>query len=66
MLYVSQKLKVYMLTIYFIDEKCVDYMNHHLWLKTYCDFTYATKGFFSCKVNYNYFLITNWSYKLTF
>jgi hypothetical protein len=24
MLYVSQKLKVYMLTIYFIDEKCVD------------------------------------------
>jgi hypothetical protein len=33
--------------------------NHHLQLKVQCDFTYATKGFFNCKVNCNCFLITN-------
>jgi hypothetical protein len=33
--------------------------NHHLQLKVQCDFIYATKGFFSYKVNCNCFLVTN-------
>jgi hypothetical protein len=51
---------MYMFTIYFIQGKCVDItLSHHLRLKVQCDFTYATKGFFSCKVDCNFFLIIN-------
>ncbi len=56
-----QRMEVYMLTIYFIHGKCVEIMwSHHLWLKVQCNFTYATNGCFNCKVDYNYFLVTNY------
>jgi hypothetical protein len=61
MLYSNQRMEAYMLTIYFIHRKCANIMlSHHLQLKVQCDFTYATKGFFSCKVDCKLFLVTNW------
>ncbi len=58
-------MEVYTLIVYFIHGKCAHItLSHHLRLKVQCDFTYAIKGFFSCKVDCNYFLITivvtNW------
>ncbi len=65
MLYI-QSMEVYTLIIYFIYEKCVDIiLNYHLQLKVQCNFIYATKDFFSCKVDCNCFLITiiaNWNF----
>jgi hypothetical protein len=57
MLYSCQKMEMYTLTIYHIYGKCVNIMlSHHLQLKVQCDFIYATKGFFSYKVDCNYVL----------
>jgi hypothetical protein len=67
MLYTNQRMEMYMLSIYFIHGKCVNItLNHHLQLKVQCDFIYATKGFFSNKVDCNWFLVTNCSHKLVF
>ncbi len=45
MLYVSQRMGVYMFMVYFIYRKCVDIiLSHHLQLKVQCDFTYALKA----------------------
>jgi hypothetical protein len=56
MLYVKQNMEVYMLTIYFIYEKCVDItLNHHLQLKVWCNFIYVTKIFLSRKIHCNFF-----------
>ncbi len=50
-------MEMYTLTIYHIYGKCVNIMlSHHLQLKVQCDFIYATKGFFSYKVDCNYVL----------
>ncbi len=67
MLYVNQSMEMYTSTIYFIYENYVDItLNYHLQLKVQCNFIYATKGFFSCKVDCNCFLITYCNSKLTF
>jgi hypothetical protein len=67
MLYTSQRMEVYMLIVYFIHRKCVNItLSHHLQLKLQCNFTYTIKGFFSCKIDCNFFLVTNCSHKLTF
>ncbi len=55
MLYNSQKMEMYTFTIYLIHGKCVNIMlSHDLQLKVQCDFTYATKGFFSYKIDFNF------------
>jgi hypothetical protein len=55
-----QQMKVYMLIVYIIHMECYDIMlSRDLWLDVACNFTYATHG-----INYNLFLIKNYSRKL--
>jgi hypothetical protein len=56
MLYLDQRMEVYMLVVYFIHGKCVDItLSHQLQPKVQCNFIYATKGFFNCKVDCDFF-----------
>jgi len=63
----GQKMNIYTLTIYIIHGP-FDYvtLSYDLWLDVGCNFTYATKAILVVNVGYNYFIVTNWSHKLTF
>jgi len=63
----GQRMNMYMLTIYIIDDPFGNIMlNHDLWLNVGCDFTYATKAILVVNVGCNCFIVANWNHKLTF
>jgi hypothetical protein len=58
-------MKVYVLTVYMIVVDCDDIMlGHHLQLDVACDFIYAINEIFVVHANCNFFLVTNYNYKL--
>jgi plastocyanin domain-containing protein len=38
-------------------------LNHHLWLDVACNFSFASNGILVVHVNYNLFLVANYSHK---
>ncbi len=55
------------LIVYIIHGPFGDIMpNYNLQLDVGCDFAYATKTILVVNVDYNYFIVANWSCKLTF
>jgi hypothetical protein len=60
-------MNMYMLTIYIIHGPFDNIMlSHDLQLNVGCNFTYAIKAILIVNIGCNCFIVTNWSYKLTF